>query len=112
MIARIPPPNPDYFSTTTTNTTEAELVNKVNELAAQVEELEKEHKGLQSRLVTIDTIKQSDADCLYFVNLPNYKVFTALCDYLACNDLKYWQGASADRELDGVKARSCQNVHF
>ncbi|XP_035670018.1 uncharacterized protein LOC118411646 [Branchiostoma floridae] len=80
------------------------------ELAAlheTVQRLEEENSQLKNKVFSLDTIKDSDKDFQVRTNLPNFDVFSSICEYLKTvsnGRLKYWRGQETD--IDSERSRT------
>ena len=102
----------DYFSgncdKAVWNTTDHDYVNPLTNCAQpdddndkNIEDLRHENSLLRSKLLRIENIKDDDVKFQFYTNLPNYKVFTALSDYLKTRtngNMCYWRGETTNFE--------------
>ncbi|XP_078658190.1 uncharacterized protein LOC144903679 [Branchiostoma floridae x Branchiostoma belcheri] len=72
-----------------------------------VQQLQEENSQLKKKVFSLDTIKDSDKEFQVRTNLPNYGVFSSICEYLKTvsnGRLKYWRGQETD--IDRERSRT------
>ncbi|XP_013380134.1 uncharacterized protein LOC106151426 [Lingula anatina] len=85
----------DYYTTN-----KQQNLTKIQQLEKEVTELKEQISDLKGKFLRLENIKDDDRKFQFWTNLPNFLVFSSLCDYLKTrtdsNNLCYWNGEATN----------------